>query len=244
MPRFHIPSPTIVDGRVRIDGDLFHHAIRVRRAGPGEIVEYTTAHGDAYRAAIVEISADSALLEIIDKIDTRFSSVNIVAAVALLKGKKFDLVVQKAVEAGVAGIQPMITERSIPRLEDDGESRLNRWRRIAAEAAQQCQRGTPPPVFAIRDFHEVIAGFAESVRMIAHLDPHARDLKEFLRSRPTSVDDGRAGTVLIGPEGGFSERECAAARDAGWEAVILGGTQMRAETAAIVLPAILIYEWS
>ena len=163
----------------------------------------------------------------------------ILLAVSLLKGEKFDLVVQKATELGAGKIKPLVTKRSDVRLRDarDAERRVERWRRLAIEASKQSGRATVPSVTQPFEFETFVTAdermdflkllFAE--RGGAGLDaPHARP-----ESRPTDI------AAVVGPEGGWDDDEIEQARTHGWTIVTLGGRTLRAETAAITVCALL-----
>ena len=170
------------------------------------------------------------------------SPLSLTLAVALLKGEKFDLVVQKATELGVSRIVPVMTKRADvrPRDERDASARVERWRRLALEAAKQSGRAVVPSVgvpvgfVSLAEAHDGGATrllFAE--RGGAGLDPHADET----RARPASA------VALVGPEGGWDEDELSHARARGWALVTLGGRTLRAETAAIAVCALLQNLW-
>jgi 16S rRNA (uracil1498-N3)-methyltransferase len=160
-------------------------------------------------------------------------------AVALLKGEKFDLVVQKATELGAGMIKPLVTKRSDVRLRDerDAEHRVERWRRLALEAAKQSGRARVPLVtrpFRFETFVTAEPGM-DFLRLMfserggAGLDSVYAEGK----SRPSDV------AALVGPEGGWDDEEITRAREHGWTVVTLGGRTLRAETAAIAVTTLL-----
>ncbi len=167
------------------------------------------------------------------------SPLELTLAVALLKGEKFDLVVQKATELGAARVVPVETKRSDVRLRDerDTSKRVERRRRHALEAAKQSGRARVPAVdepipFAVfvglkPRAHEVSVLFAEGGG--AALESLTTETSE----RPSAI------TALVGPEGGWEEEEIELARAHGWHVVTLGGRTLRAETAAITVCALL-----
>jgi 16S rRNA (uracil1498-N3)-methyltransferase len=125
----------------------------------------------------------------------------------------------------------------VPAAEKGGDAKAGRWRRIADQAAKQCMRADIPAVEGVSPFRDVLEDFRDGARIIAHTGAVVRfaDLE-----RP----EGAARvSVLVGPEGGFSPGETAAATDAGWVPVLFGNTHMRAETAAIVIPALVLCLW-
>lgn len=167
-------------------------------------------------------------------------------AVSLLKGEKFDLVVQKAVELGAGLIRPVVTKRSDVRLRDerDAARRVARWRRLAVEAAKQSGRARVPPVETPITFGALVSADEtlvtaepghDSLRLMfaerGGVGLHALPVAE--ATRPPHI------SALVGPEGGWDDEEVALAREHGWTVVTLGGRTLRAETAAIAAAALL-----
>jgi 16S rRNA (uracil1498-N3)-methyltransferase len=175
------------------------------------------------------------------------SPLDLTLAVALLKGEKFDLVVQKATELGVWRIVPVETKRADVRLREgrDAKDRVARWRRLALEAAKQSGRARLPEVCAPVTFQTLIeaeeTAAAENTdepvaRRLFFTERGGRGLVETIREwpeRPVKL------TALVGAEGGWDDAEIALAIAAGWQAVTFGGRVLRAETAAIVVAGLL-----
>ena len=157
-------------------------------------------------------------------------------AVALLKGEKFDTVVQKATELGVASIVPVVTARADVRLRagKDVDARVARWQRLALEAAKQSGRAVVPAVGAPCALAELLAAESVGARLL-FTERGGYGLREALAdvTAPTAL------TALTGPEGGWADEELARAQAAGWRLVTLGGRTLRAETAAVVVSALL-----
>ena len=161
-------------------------------------------------------------------------------AVALLKGEKFDLVVQKATELGAYRIAPVITKQGDVRLPNgrDMTRRVARWQRIALEAAKQSGRALVPQIAAPRPFSAMVEASAEQEgRWRLMFSEREGDTL----SATIEKERGRlnAAIALVGPEGGWADDEIGLARDAGWDLVTLGGRTLRAETAAITVTALL-----
>ncbi len=166
------------------------------------------------------------------------SPLELTLAVALLKGEKFDLVVQKATELGVARITPVLTKRADVRPRDAGDAskRIERWRRLALEAAKQSGRARVPSVVEPLAFESVVKdeASADSLRvMFAERGGVGLDGLPRGSVPPTVV------TALVGPEGGWDDEEIGLARARGWTVVTLGGRTLRAETAAVTVCALL-----
>jgi 16S rRNA (uracil1498-N3)-methyltransferase len=160
-------------------------------------------------------------------------------AVALLKGEKFDTVVQKATELGVVRVVPVVTARADVRLQvgRDASARSTRWQRLALEAAKQSGRAFVPAIAAPLSLPDLLtdAGFAGGARLF-FTERGGRGLRETINDADAPPSDL---TALTGPEGGWADEELAQGEAAGWQLVTLGGRILRAETAAIVVSALL-----
>ena len=225
--------------RVSLATDEARHLREVLRLKIGDRVHVFDGMGREYSAVIEKATRDFAVLEITDEINPKSpeSPLDLTLAVALLKGDKFDLVVQKATELGVTTITPVVTRFADVRLRDDADSakRVNRWQRIALEAAKQSGRAALPQINSPIEFANLIASDFErdGLRvMFAERDGAA------LSDLPPA-DTVRSVTALIGSEGGWADEEIESARSSGWQIVTLGGRILRAETAAIALTGLL-----
>jgi 16S rRNA (uracil1498-N3)-methyltransferase len=167
------------------------------------------------------------------------SPLELTLAVALLKGEKFDLVVQKATELGVTRVVPVVTKLADIRLRDDSDAakRVVRWQRIALEAAKQCGRAFVPEVASPVTFASLIQGDAGAPGLNRLLFSERAGLS--LIEAAESLAANPSVTALVGSEGGWTDEELDAARAAGWTIVTLGGRTLRAETAAIAVTTLL-----
>jgi 16S rRNA (uracil1498-N3)-methyltransferase len=197
--------------------------------------------GHEYRCVVGECVRGAAQLEVLEEVETARpeSPLRLELAVALLKGEKFELVVQKATELGVAAIVPLMTKQADVRVRDeqDGARRTARWQRIALEAAKQSGRALVPTISAPRAFASLVEAttIGEELRLMFS-EREGRALPSIIEDAPERV---RAATALVGPEGGWTDEELALAGTAGWQLVTLGGRILRAETAAIAITALL-----
>lgn len=235
MPQFFVTSSDIVGNRCRIAGDDYRHLASVRRVRPGDEIMLRDELGDELSARVMRVTGGFVEVEITGKSAGAPAPVDLALCMCLLKGKNFDLVIEKAVETGVSRIVPVLSERTVAR-PSDADARVRRWERKAGEAAKQSLRGARPVIDDICSFGDVIAGERDRTRIIAHPGAPGR-LKKILAGRSGGI------SLLVGPEGGFSPREVAAAESAGWAAAGFGFSQMRAGTAAVVLCGIIVYEW-
>ena len=167
------------------------------------------------------------------------SPLDLTLAIALLKGEKFDLVIQKATELGVKRIVPLDTERADVRLRDgdSAKRRLTRWQRIALEAAKQTGRAYVPEIDAPLAFNLLMRSAGENHGIVLMFSE--REGKSL--SEATNGLDPPASAVIavVGPEGGWTDSEIEFAREDAWKIVTLGGRTLRAETAGITAVALL-----
>jgi 16S rRNA (uracil1498-N3)-methyltransferase len=226
---------------VTLSADETRHLHDVLRLKPKDEVVVFDGRGREFRGVIEKIARNSTTIRIIEEItgSSLESPLNLTIAIALLKGEKFDLVAQKLAELGVAGVIPVITARADVRLrsESDVTRRLDRWRRIVMEATKQCGRTrlmTITEPIALKCLIEQPPNEGEQRFMFAERDGTSlQDAIDRIGHAPEAV------TAVIGSEGGWADEEIDQARAAGWKVVTLPGRIMRAETAAIVVAALL-----
>lgn len=219
-------------GRAYLRGETAGHLRRVLRAAPGQLYELS----DGERVWLGRIEAfgretvEFALLEEVHA--TRLAApVRLLAS--LFKFDHFEWMIEKATELGVERITPVVSLRSEKGLDAAAEKRRARWEKIAREAGQQSRRVRPPEIAPVAAFSQALAADAD-VRLFLDEDASAAPL--------LSAAGGKRGDValLCGPEGGWDERERAAAREAGWQPVSLGPMILRAETAAVAAVAVVM----
>jgi 16S rRNA (uracil1498-N3)-methyltransferase len=153
---------------------------------------------------------------------------------ALLQRDKFESVLQKLTEVGVAAIGPVLTERGLVRSAPD-ERRLERWTAIVREAAEQCGRGVMPTLLPVAGFTEALQSNG-GLRIVAYERERRIGIREALVGRPECVE------LFVGPEGGFSAEEVGFAEQAGATLVSLGPRVLRSETASPLLAGLVLYE--
>ena len=248
--RFYVPHDALFTGgeRVTLAADEARRLRDVLRLRAGDEAYAFDGAGREYRCIIVESGrggrSDSATLEVCEQVAPwrPESPLALTLAVALLKGEKFDMVVQKATELGVARIVPVATARADVRLRDanDAAKRAARWQRLALEAAKQSGRARVPVIAAPAAFASVIAGEAEmsdaTKLRLMFSERDGQSLDEVIGVGDTALTVAAA---LVGPEGGWEDEEIAQARVAGWRIVTLGGRVLRAETAAVTVCVLL-----
>jgi 16S rRNA (uracil1498-N3)-methyltransferase len=208
-----------IEPSVTVTGDEFHHSVRVVRLRAGEEVELFDRNGNATRGVVASIDRDRAVITAGEALPSREPALAIHLAMAIIQLEKFELVLQKATELGARSIVPLVTERVELRPERySGKS--ERWERIVFEAVKQCGRARVPAVEAPARFDEVLKRGGTKILFDADAEP----------ARIESLGEA---TLLIGPEGGWSEDELRLAREHGALFQRLGPRRLRAETAAI-----------
>jgi 16S rRNA (uracil1498-N3)-methyltransferase len=239
--RFYAPPGAFNAHRnsVTLASDEAKYLREVLRLKTGDEVYVFNGEGKEFRCRIEDSRRDSASLSVLDEAAPARpeSPLSLTLAVALLKGEKFDLVVQKATEFGVMRIVPISTKLADIKLRDaaDAAKRVARWQRIALEAAKQSGRAVVPVVEEPSAFDALVAN-ADLKNVIMFSERDGQPLQsavESVDSKITSI------TALVGSEGGWTDAEISAAQDAGWRVVTLGGRILRAETAAISVATLL-----
>jgi 16S rRNA (uracil1498-N3)-methyltransferase len=230
MRRFYAPPENFRAAEVTLDHEETRHLRDVLRLRGGDEIQVFDGAGGEFSCRIENISKRETSLSILAKTAPAApeSELDLTLGVALLKGEKFDLVVQKAVELGVTRLVPLNTKRADVKLKDDAKKHA-RWQKIALEAAKQSGRAKLMEIAAPVDFEKFVEA-ADGARIMFS----ERDGASF-----AAVKAGKKTTALVGSEGGWEtfELEFAAAR--GFQIVTLAGRILRAETAAIVVAAIL-----
>lgn len=223
MRTFYVPPENIIGDEALVTESEFYHAVRVLRMKAGEKLRLVDGRGFEYIGIIREIVKGERELkvEVLEKRScARDPEVKITLAQALLKGERMDYVVEKATELGVSLIIPLITERTVRRPESSPE----RWKRIAISAMKQCGRATLPEIREPVKIGEFVIGELPESKFVAwpSAEKSVRDLEV-----------GREMVVLVGPEGGLTEREITMLCDRGFVPFRLGKRILRGDTAGI-----------
>jgi len=230
MRRFYASIQQFQAETIRLNFEETRHLRDVLRLKETEVVQVFDGAGREFLCEIQRIEKKEALLKIIEETAPPAieSDLNLILAVALLKNEKFDLVVQKAVELGVSKLIPLNTKRADVRLKDS-DKRLERWRKIALEAAKQSGRAKLMTVEKPLEF----ANFIETANGTRVL------FAERGGERFSDIKETKKITAAIGAEGGWEASEIERAREKEFQIVTLKGRILRAETAAISIAAVL-----
>lgn len=239
--RFFVSESGFQDQNVRLSAEQAHQVCHVLRLQVGEEIVVLDNAGYEYDVTLTTVAKREATGQVTCKRPAAGEPrAQITLFQSLLAREKFEWVLQKGTEVGVTRFIPMQTERSIARARRIDAKKLTRWRRILTEAAEQSHRGRIPEIEAAATWDEVLAQLQSFDRsLIAATSGQTHTLKEALVSGekpPSSL------AILIGPEGGFSEDEVKQACDSGAGPVGLGPRILRTETAAMVVPALILHE--
>lgn len=232
----YLVRPEDVSGdRAILRGEEHRHLTTSARVRCGESIRLTDGRGSLYHGIVEAVSKNRTEVRLTSRtFRERESPVSITLGVALLKGRKMDLVLQKACELGVEAILPYTGGRSIARVVAGDRARQERWRRIIVAATKQCERAWLASLRPIATWDQVLAEVAGHDRaFVFHEKAGAVDWDKRLDPTPRRV------LAAVGPEGGFSNEEIAQALSAGMVPVGLGPRILRAETAAIAVLSIL-----
>jgi 16S rRNA (uracil1498-N3)-methyltransferase len=237
MPRVYIPQERITGEQIVLQSREARYILTVLRLVPGDEVTVFDGAGNEYRTELTEDEERGIYLTIQEEMrPARESPLQITLGQALLKGERMKFVIQKATELGVTRIAPLATSRTIPLVEGERESlRIERWQRIAQEAAKQSGRTMVPQIEAIRELADFLTQAAGARIMLWEGEPSP--LREVVKKIDAQAQAGI--TLLIGPEGGFAEEEVLAAQAQGFLVAGMGQRVLRAETATLSVLAIV-----
>lgn len=231
MGYFFIRESDIDGDNVTIRGKEFRHIKGVLRAKRNDKLTLITGDGTEYHSVITRMGADSITARIIRK-TRKGNEVGIFVSIAIAppKGKRMEWFVEKATELGVSEIIPVITRRGVV---VPGEARIQRWKRVARAALKQAERSVLPIIQQVQPFDEFLSGSRTyPLRFIAYEKQREGVIEESVGKRKhTRI------LALVGPEGGFDEREVVGAKAEDFIPVTLGPTKLRTETAGIVVLA-------
>lgn len=239
IPRFFCPMPLSDGETIALPDAVAHHAGRVLRLSVGDAISLFNGEGGEYSARLTSV-AKSVTAELGPwRAVSRESPLRLTLVQALAAGDKMDLVFQKAVELGVQALVPVASARSVLRLSGDrAAKRLEHWRSVVTSACEQSGRDFVPSVADLLSLPQYLGRVAteapQGLRLM--LSPTAD-------KRLVDLTPATAATLLIGPEGGFTDDEEESARAAGFQAVKLGPRILRTETAGLAVVAAMQTLW-
>ena len=241
MQHFFVDASQVSEETIRIEGSDVNHMKNVLRMRIGEEVTVSDGQGKEYLCQVLDFEEEQVQLKIVE---TKASDAELPSKIYLFQGlpksDKMELIIQKAVELGVAEIVPMATKRAVVKLDaKKAAKKVQRWNEIAKSAAKQSKRGMIPEVKSVMSFKEAVE-YGKSMDML--LIPY-EDAEGIVHSRQVveSVKGKKSLGIYIGPEGGFPEEEVSLAMEAGAEPITLGHRILRTETAGMALLSVLMF---
>lgn len=238
LRRFFVDPTALGESNVTITGNIAHRLAKVLRYRKGDIIVLTVG-GEREHIVRLESVSPSTVIGIVtgERPAPAEATTEVVVYQSLIRANRFDFVLEKGTEIGVARFVPIIAARTQVQ-EETPKARGERWRRLIVEAAEQCGRGRLPVIGETLSFEQAMRS-APGLKLVPWEDERDQRLGDHLRSLqepPTAV------SLFIGPEGGWEQSEIDLARECGAALVTLGRRVMRAETAAIVAVGIVLHE--
>jgi 16S rRNA (uracil1498-N3)-methyltransferase len=239
MHRFFVPPETLQTDTVILHGALVHQLRDVLRVRVGETIALLDNSGFEFRTQLLALDPRSARGRVLEKIRVETEPRTCLTLFAsLLKGQKFEWVLQKATEMGVSAFVPVISARCVVGVVGRvGDEKWGRWGRILIEAAEQAGRAKIPrlePVLLFENAVERVRAHENELSLIPFEGEHATSLSDLLEGdKPINL--------FIGPEGGYSNEEIELARAYGLMPITLGPRILRAETAALAAVAAILF---
>jgi 16S rRNA (uracil1498-N3)-methyltransferase len=247
MQRYFIPPEQFHEATVVITGSDAHHIIRVMRSQKGDKVICSNGINREALVALTVLDKDIVEADIIEELAlTQEARIEVWIAQSLPKGDKLETVIQKNTEIGAARFIPFVSERTIVQYDEKKAAKLQeRWEKIAKEAAEQAHRNRVPEITKPLTWKQTLQLVSKvDLALICYEKESGLQLKQLLSdafSQDVTPPTGRV-LLLVGPEGGFSEKEINEAIAAGCHCISLGARILRTETAAMVALTCILYE--
>ena len=237
IPRVYSPQTMAIGDCIELEAGAARHLTSALRMSPGQVITLFNGQGGEYTAELIEVKKGKAKVSItnFDRV-SRESSLSIHLAIGISRGERMDWIMQKATELGVSEITPLFTERCEVKLSGDRlEKKVGHWQQVAISACEQSQRNTVPLVNNPKKLEQWQASCDASLKLVLH---HRTESNLADTPRPSAEV-----ALLIGPEGGLSEREIEQAIAFNFRPLALGPRVLRTETAPLAAIAILQSLW-
>jgi 16S rRNA (uracil1498-N3)-methyltransferase len=218
-----------------LEGEQAQHLSRVLRAQPGMEFD-VVAGGHAWLGRITAVTRDSVEFELLEELAAA-ASLPVALLLSVFKFDRMEWAIEKAVELGCSRILPVLAERTEKHLTQAAGKRVERWRRIALEAAKQSRRSDLPEIADPLRLPQALAERPSTQRVLLSETEEGQSLLRILQAGSAAAGDF---ALAIGPEGGWTPAEIAAFKDAGWQSASLGPRILRVETAAIAALSIVL----
>jgi 16S rRNA (uracil1498-N3)-methyltransferase len=240
--RFYAEAASLAGDRIEIGGALAHRLTRVLRMRAGDEAILFDGSGEDVRVRLDDVGDRRIAAIAIERgPGPREPRVRLHLYQSITKGERFEWLLEKATEIGVARVVPLVAARAVVRPPAEG-NRADRWRRIAVEAAEQCERSAIPEIGAPELFDDALRT-APGIVLLPYeeADDAAPSIHDVLNRRVDDVFALAEVSVFIGPEGGYEPAEIARAEEAGAEIVTLGDRVLRSETAGLVAATLVMH---
>ena len=236
MPRFF--TGNIDENTGLITGDDAKHIAKVLRMRPGERLIACDQNGQDYHCIIEQVGEKEVTLQVQQVTPCQAEpDIRVRLYQAMPKSDKMELIIQKAVELGVAEVIPVQTHRCVSKPDTKSMAKkLERYNRIALEAAKQCGRGIIPQVLPMMDYKEALNRMAQDDTALVFYENSTASFAQCLQKPAKTI------SVMVGAEGGFEPEEIAAAWEKGIASVSLGPRILRCETAPLAALAVIMYQ--
>ena len=242
MPHFFINSESVNNGEISIsDKENYNHIAKSLRAKPGERLLLIDENRIQYETVIKNISSKEIVCEVLKSYySERDLKFDLYLAQSPLRSEAQNFVIEKATELGVRAVYPVITDNCVLNKEN-AEKKIDRWNRIMYEASKQCERAVIPHCESLSNL-EILIDSGHFDKIIAFCERCAtKTIRDFFDESPVKIGEGLL--VIIGPEGGFSEKEFDLFRTKSIPMLTLGDLILKAETAVTVALGNIIYEF-
>jgi len=226
------------DHRATMEGEAAHHLGRVLRAQPGQLYELSDGQ-EVWLGRIESVGRDLVEFALVESVPSYQPQLHTTLLLSVVKFDAFEWAIEKATELGVGRIVPLAAARSEKALLAAAAKRADRWKKLLLEASQQSRRVQVPVLDALTKPEAALASFVDGTRVMLSESPDARSLRQVLAG-----ETSRAAVLAIGPEGGWTDGEFAAARAASFDEASLGRLILRTETAAVASLAALNFALS
>lgn len=227
IPRLYLNAPLQAGATLPLDESQSHYLSKVLRMEAGRELQVFNGDGQEFRATITKVEKRAVEIAVTGgETVNRESPLDTHLAIGISRGERMDWVLQKATELGATRITPLFTERTEVRLQSERlEKKMQHWRQITLSACEQCQRNVPPQLLPAQDLSSFLQSAEPGLKLVLH---HRSEKSLRQLSAPTSV------TLLVGPEGGLSEREIEfSIQQSGYTPLTLGPRVLRTETAPV-----------
>jgi 16S rRNA (uracil1498-N3)-methyltransferase len=243
IPRIFIDTELSVNSTFALPDSAFQHLCKVLRLKSDHPIRVFNGRefngkGGQFNATLCDVEKRSANIHVTDfeALDNE-SPIQVTIGQTLSRGERMDYAIQKSVEAGVFAIQPLFSERCEVKLHDSrAEKRQQHWQQVAISAAEQCGRGVVPIVYPPIELSEWLEKCNEMLKLTLH-HHSAKPIRQYEQPTNNQV------ALLIGPEGGLTEKEVQLAEKSGFNAIALGPRVLRTETAPVVALSVINTLW-